>query len=463
MAPLGPHDDDTARVDGQHDTMGAHHLGRGDDAWPAPYAGGPVIGSVRVPGSKSMTNRHLVLGALAEGVSTLRHPLVSRDSTLMREALAQLGARFSAEPEDLAWHVGAPESLKPAPSIDAGLAGTVMRFLPPVAALARGETTFDGDAQARTRPVGPLLSALAELGVRITSSTEAPPAHLPFSIHGSGAVRGGQVDLDASASSQFVSALLLAGARFDRGLTLRHVGAALPSRPHIEMTLQALARVGVQAGEVAPATWRVEPGPIQPLAIDIEPDLSSAAPFLALATISSGQITVDGWPRSTTQAGDALPSILTEMGATAEVTDAGLRLTGPPPGTLRGIEVDLHDVGELTPVVAAVAALAHTPSRLYGVAHLRGHETDRLHALQTELTRLGGEVEASADALLIRPAPLHGAVLRTYHDHRMAMAAAVLGAGVPGVQVQDVATTAKTFPGFAAVWSRLVHPDPAAV
>jgi len=409
-----------------------------------------------VPGSKSMTNRHLVLAALAQGESILRRPLVSRDSTLMRAALSQLGARFTAEAGDAEWHVQPPEPMAPASRIDAGLAGTVMRFLPPVAAMARGATTFDGDAEARSRPIRPLLDALAELGVHVGSPAEGQPTHLPFTVYGSGTVRGGEVDIDASASSQFVSALLLAGARFERGVTLRHVGSSLPSRPHIEMTLQALARSGVEAGETAPGVWRVEPGPVRAIEIDIEPDLSSAAPFLALAALTSGRITVAGWPRSTTQAGDAMRSILTAMGARSRLTSDGLELTGPPPGELQGVDIDLHDVGELTPVVAALAAQASTASRLHGVGHLRGHETDRLEALRAELSRMGGQVQATRDALLIEPAPLHGAVLRTYHDHRMAMAAAVLGAGVPGVLVEDVATTGKTFPDFPAVWCRLL-------
>jgi len=445
--------------DGDHDAHhpDAHHH---EGPWPAPHAVRPVTGTVRVPGSKSMTNRHLVLGALAEGESILHRPLVSRDSTLMRDALTQLGAGCTAKADDAAWHVVPASRLSAAARIDAGLAGTVMRFLPPLAALAQGATRFDGDAEARTRPIGPLLDALAAIGVRVDSTTEGPPGTLPFTVHGTGVVRGGPVDVDASASSQFVSALLLAGACFQQGLTLRHVGAALPSRPHIEMTLQALARVGVHAGEVTPGVWRVDPGPIRGIEVDIEPDLSSAAPFLALAALTSGSITVAGWPRSTTQAGEAMRSILAAMGASSRLTSDGLEVTGPPAGELRGVDIDLHDVGELTPVVAALAAQASSGSRLRGVAHLRGHETDRLHALQTELSRMGGEVEATEDTLVIHPVPLHGAVIRTYHDHRMAMAGAVLGAGVPGVRVQDVATTAKTFPGFAHTWSQLVDTGP---
>lgn len=445
------------------------------DPWLAPYAERPVHGSVRVPGSKSLTNRYLVLAALAPAGnrSTVRRPLVSRDSTLMRAALEQFGVTFEASAGDGIWVITAPERLRCDGAIDAGLAGTVMRFLPPVAALSHGSVTFDGDATARTRPIGPLVHALRDLGVQVEAAAQSDAAlqlnaaeghlgesndepRLPFVVHGTGSVTGGDITIDASASSQFVSALLLAGARFERGLNLRHAGSGLPSRPHIEMTMQALRKAGVAVTEPEPGLWKVEPGPLTPLDVDVEPDLSSAAPFLALAAVTGGTMTVRDWPVDTTQAGDAMRGVLTAMGARAEHTEAGLTLTGPARGTLRGIDVDLHDVGELTPVIAAVAAQASTPSRLRGVAHLRGHETDRLAALHTELTRMGGTVEQCDDGLAIEPSTLQPAALHTYHDHRMAMAGAVLGAGVAGTTVLDVATTAKTYPGFARVWSELV-------
>lgn len=425
------------------------------DIWLAPYAEHPVHGTVWVPGSKSLTNRYLVLAALADGQSVVRHPLVSRDTTLMRSALEQLGVRFTATDDDSEWVIEAPEEFSTGEKIDAGLAGTVMRFLPPLAALGRGEMTFDGDEAARTRPMGPLVHALRDLGVTINSESHAEPT-LPLTVHGTGSVDRHDACIDASASSQFVSALLLAGARFTQGLTLRHMGTGLPSRPHIDMTLHTLAQAGVDARETEPGVWRVEPGPISALDVTVEPDLSSAAPFLALAAVSGGTITVPGWPTNTTQAGDAMRTVLTQMGASITHTAAGLRVTGPSAGSLRGVDIDLHDVGELTPVVAAVAATASAPSRLRGVGHLRGHETDRLAALETELSRLGARVTQHDDGLSIEPAVLQGAQLQTYGDHRMAMAAAVLGAAVPGVSVIDVDTTAKTYPGFADVWTALV-------
>lgn len=438
------------------------------DLWSAPYAERPVSGTVRVPGSKSLTNRYLVLAALARpgSLSTVRRPLVSRDTLLMRAALEQFGLFFEAADADTAWRIQTPRVLHSNFAIDAGLAGTVMRFLPPVAALTQGSITFDGDAAARTRPMGPLVRGLRDLGIGVDSTDGTDPVgavagetepHLPLVVHGTGSVGLAEVAIDASSSSQFVSALLLAGARFDHGLRLRHVGTELPSRPHIDMTLHTLREVGVLAHEPDPGVWVIAPGPITPLDVTVEPDLSSAAPFLALAAVTGGTITVPDWPASTTQAGDAMRGVLTAMGATTQIDDTGLSITGPPPGTLRGVDIDLHDVGELTPVIAAVAAQACTPSRLRGVAHLRGHETDRLLALHTELSRMGGNVEQRADGLLIHPATLRPAQLQTYHDHRMAMAAAVLGVRVAGTTVVDVGTTSKTYPDFAGQWSELVR------
>lgn len=423
------------------------------DLWSAPYATAPVSGSVRVPGSKSLTNRYLALSALAEGPSTLRHPLTSRDTTLMRSAIIALGAEVEVDEQTATWTVTPAASIRPGSQIDAGLAGTVMRFVPPIAAFAGGSTTFDGDEHARTRPIGPLVEGLRALGVIVEDGGDP---HLPFTVHGQPSVRGGEVGIDASASSQFVSALLLVGARFETGLTLRHTGRRMPSRPHIRMTLEALAQAGVNAGEPEPGVWRVEPGPIRPLEVTVEPDLSSAAPFLAAAAVTGGSVTVLGWPQQTTQAGDAMPRVLSAMGAKVHRSDGALTVTGPERGGLRGVDIDLGDIGELSPVIAAVAALAGTASRLRGIEHLRGHETDRLAALRAELTRLGSDVTEHDDGLTIGPAALRPARLHTYRDHRMAMAAAVLGAAVDGVEVVDVGTTSKTYPGFERTWSELV-------
>ena len=415
------------------------------DPWPAPRATAPVSAVVSLPGSKSQTNRALVLAALADAPSVVRRPLRSRDTTLMVAGLRALGCGLETDGDD--WAV-TPVPLAGPARVDCGLAGTVMRFLPPVAGLARGTVDFDGDPHMRLRPVGEVLGALRALGVDLEGSG------LPFTVHGAGRVRGGTVTVDASASSQFISALLLAGARFDEGVDVIHDGKPVPSLPHIEMTVAMLREQGVGVDDSDADRWRVEPGPIRAFDRTIEPDLSNAAPFLALAAVSGGTVTVRDWPRETTQAGDRLREILALMGCEVGFTDDGLTVTGP--DRLQGVDLDLHDVGELTPAVAALCALADGPSHLRGIGHIRGHETDRLAALAHELGGLGADVTERADGLSFGPAPLHGGLFRTYADHRMAHAGVVIGAAVDDVLVEDVATTSKTFPDFAGFWSGLV-------
>ncbi|GAB3487391.1 3-phosphoshikimate 1-carboxyvinyltransferase [Nocardiopsis coralliicola] len=416
--------------------------------WPAPTAPGPVSGTVALPGSKSMTNRALVLAALSEGPCTVRRPLRSRDTELMAGALRALGADIAADGAD--WRV-APAALRGPAQLDVGNAGTVMRFVPPLAALADGAISFDGDPRARERPVGPLLDALRTLGADIDDGGRGA---LPLTVRGTGALKGGRVVLDASGSSQFVSALLLAGARFDDGVEIRHDGPPVPSRPHLAMTAAMLRAAGVSVETPEPDVWTVAPGPVSTAEIDVEPDLSNAAPFLAAALVTGGAVTVAGWPQETTQPGDVLRSLFTRMGGAAAFGPDGLTLRGT--GSVHGITADLREVGELTPTIAAVAALADSPSRLTGIAHLRRHETDRIAALAAEVNRLGGDAEELPDGLVIRPRPLHGGVFRSYDDHRMATSGAVLGLAVPGVEVEDIATTGKTLPDFPGLWERVV-------
>ncbi|QIK82903.1 3-phosphoshikimate 1-carboxyvinyltransferase [Sanguibacter sp. HDW7] len=422
-----------------------------DPAWAAPVAVAPLDATVDVPGSKSLTNRYLVLAALADGPSVLKGALSSRDTLLMAQALRELGVGI--EVDGTTWRV-VPGDLRGPVSIDCGLAGTVMRFLPAVAALADGAVRFDGDAGARVRPMGPVLAGLRNLGVPVTADDGSVPSTLPFTVEGRGGVVGGAVDVDASASSQFVSGLLLAGARFDRGLRLRHVGAALPSLPHIEMTVDVLRGAGVEVDDSTPSTWVVAPGPIVARDVRVEPDLSNASPFLAAALVAGGTVRVSGWPTETTQPGALVPELFEQMGARTRRVGDALEVTGT--GRIRGLDVDLHAAGELTPTVAALAALAETPSRLRGIAHLRGHETDRLAALVTEINRLGGRATETEDGLAIEPAELHGGTVETYHDHRMATFGAILGLRVPGVLVEDVATTAKTLPDFTGMWDAML-------
>lgn len=443
--------------------------------WPAPYASGAVEATVTVPGSKSVTNRGLVLAALAAEPGWLRRPLRSRDTLLMADALRAMGvgieetvpsssaaagsmtpARGAGSPSfsGEAWRIF-PNGLHGPATVDVGNAGTVMRFLPPVATLADGPVHFDGDPRSYVRPLNGVIDALRALGARIDDEGRGS---LPLTVHGGGALDGGTVEIDASSSSQFVSALLLSAPRFNQGVEVRHVGATLPSLPHIRMTVDMLRRVGAQVDEPEtggePNVWRVSPSAVLGRDLTVEPDLSNAQPFLAAALVTGGRVTVRDWPTRTTQPGDALRRIFTEMGGSCELTAQGLTFSGG--GRIHGIDVDLSEVGELTPGIAAVAALADGPSTLRGVAHLRLHETDRLAALTKEINELGGDVTETADGLHIRPRPLHGGVFHTYEDHRMATAGSIIGLVVDGVEIENVATTSKTLPDFPQMWTEML-------
>lgn len=413
--------------------------------WSAPSAPGQVHATVPVPGSKSITNRVLVLAALADGPSTVHAPLRSRDTVLMAAALSALGVGF-ADREDGGWDV-TPAALRGPADIDCGLAGTVMRFLPPAAAIAEGEIRFDGDPHARKRPMSTVLGALRSLGADVEGDA------LPFTLRGTGSLPGGEVTIDASGSSQFVSGLLLSGARYDKGVTVRHDGKPVPSLPHIDMTVETLRSVGVRV-ETDANLWHVEPGPIAARTWRVEPDLSNATVFLAAAAVTGGEVTVPGWPAVTTQAGDAVRDILQRMGCTVELSDRGLTVRGP--AKLSGLDIDLHDESELTPTVAALAALAEGRTTIRGVAHIRGHETDRIAALVNEINALGGRATETEDGLVIDPQPMHGGVWQAYADHRMATAGAIIGLVVPGVSVDDIGSTTKTIPDFPGMWNAML-------
>lgn len=417
-------------------------------SWPAPPAHAPVDAEVPLPGSKSLTNRWLVLAALADGPSRIRRPLRARDTDLMAEALRALGTGIDTD--------GADWLVEPAPphgaTIDTGLAGTVMRFLPPVAALADGPVHFDGDERARARPMLTLLSGLRQAGAEIDDGGRGA---LPFTVLGRGSLRGGQVSVDASSSSQFVSGLLLAAAHFDHGIDLIHDGPrGVPSLPHIDMTLDVLREAGVQVSRPGPDRWQVAAGTIKAQDVDIEPDLSNAAPFLAAALVTGGRVHVPGWPASTSQAGDQLRDLLVRMGADVTLSPDGLTVRGGEP--IAAIEADLRDVTELATVIAVLAALADGPSTLTGLAHTRGHETDRLSALATELRGAGAEVAETEDGLRIIPGPLRAVGWRAYADHRMATAGALLGLAVAGIEIDDIAATTKTLPDFPGMWARML-------
>ena len=462
------------------DTLNRMHLDNNQGrTWPSPAADGPVSARVRLPASKSITNRALVLAALSDGpdpVSVIANPLRARDTMLAAAALRALGTGIGEDNTEsrTAWRVTPGQ---PAPgsavSVDVGNAGTVMRFLPGLAALTSAVVAFDGDARARQRPVGPILAALRQLGAHIEDGGRAA---VPFTVRGHGAVRGGTVVLDASGSSQLVSGLLLSAPRFDEGIEIRHEGPPVPSAPHIAMTVRMLRAAGadvaeLQAGTVVPAcssgpgprpdAWRVRPGRLTLGAVTVEPDLSNAGPFLAAALVTGGVVTIGDWPRDSLQAAGAILDVLARMGARCEVGPDGLTITGT--GRIRGITADLRDVNELAPVLTAVAAVAESPSVFTGLAHTRTHETDRLAALAKEINALGGDITELPDGLQIRPRPLRagaaGGPFSSYDDHRMVMAAAVLGLVVPGIRVAGADTVAKTFPGFTDAWAGMLGPE----
>ncbi|HEU4807256.1 MAG TPA: 3-phosphoshikimate 1-carboxyvinyltransferase [Homoserinimonas sp.] len=425
--------------------------------WAAPTASGPLAAELSLPGSKSLTNRELVLSALANETSILRSPLHSRDTALMIQALRALGVIIEETGQgpygpDL---LITPGELEGGTFIDCGLAGTVMRFVPPVAALALGPVAFDGDESARRRPMRTTIDSLRALGVDVNDDGRG---RLPFSLYATGSVAGGPIEVDASQSSQFVSGLLLAGARFENGLKLTHTGDTLPSLPHIEMTIATLAGRGVTVESPAPGQWTVAAGTIAGGSVDIEPDLSNAAPFLVAALVAGGTVTITGWPDATTQVGAHLEHLLPQFGATVTRADGNLTVDGGAGlaggARIRGVELDLSLGGELAPALVALAALADGPSRITGIGHLRGHETDRLAALAAEINALGGSVTELDDGLAIEPKPLHGGLWHSYEDHRMATAGAIIGLAVPGVGIEDIATTAKTLPQFPELWRR---------
>ena len=422
--------------------------------WPAPFRGKrPVDAIVTIPGSKSVTNRALILAAQATTPSIIRRPLVSRDSELMSAGLVAMGIGIESGSDAQGdYWVITPAPLKGPAKVDVGNAGTVMRFLPPLAALATGDIAFDGDPRSYERPLGPVIKALEDLGISIEHEGRYS---LPMVMKSQGSIPGGNLTIDASASSQFLSALLLVAPSMTNGITVKHSGGTLPSMPHIEMTVQMLRDFGATVTvDAAAQTWRVEPGALHGVDLVIEPDLSNAAPFISLAMVCGGSITISDWPRSTTQPGDQLRDIFTSMGSTVEFVDGGLKVTGGE--SIHGIDIDLHDVGELTPSIAALAALADSPSYLRGIGHLRLHETDRLAALTREINSLGGNVTEEETALHITPAPLHSGVFHTYEDHRLATAGAVIGLVVDGIEVENIATTRKTLTDFPGLWKSLL-------
>ncbi|MFM1986848.1 MAG: hypothetical protein RIS18_1065 [Actinomycetota bacterium] len=417
--------------------------------WSAPTLPRPIKATVAIPGSKSATNRAFVLAALGDSISKISKPLIARDTDLMLKALEKLGCQINRREDFI--EISPMKPVHQDLTIDVGLAGTVMRFVPPIAALSAGIVHFDGDERARNRPMKTLITALKNLGISVDDQSTG---QLPFSIASDGYVQGGEISIDASESSQFVSALLLAAPKFKNGLVIRHVGKNLPSLPHIEMTIEMLRKVGADINVVDKNTWQVLPSKIKSINWLIEPDLSNAGPFLAAAMVTKGEVTIPDWPKQTTQAGNSWIEILEKMGANISLSDKGLTIRNT--SEIKGIDINLGDVGELTPVLAAIALFANSKSNLSGISHLRGHETDRLAALVQNINSIGGDAEETSDGLTINPRKLKSGLWKAFDDHRMATAGAVIGLVTPGIEVDDIATTSKTLPNFEKMWTSLV-------
>ncbi len=429
------------------------------ESWSAPQSPRTLSATLSLPGSKSLTNRELILAALADGPSTLTGGLVARDTELMISALEALGAGIERDGDSWAMTpINFAHISDEAVQIDCGLAGTVMRFVPPLVLLGFQPVSFDGDERARLRPMAGVIDALRQLGARVDDDDRGT---LPFTVYPGGLPTSAHtIEIDASQSSQFVSALLLVAPRLQAPLTITHTGSTLPSVPHIEMTIECLRRRGVSVEVERGTSWTIEPQPIDADDVQIEPDLSNAAPFLAAALVAGGEVRINDWPEKTTQVGGLLPELLTQFGAVVEVDDGTLSVSGPRigPGVgLQSVAMELSAAGELAPTLVTLSLFSKGTSRFSGIGHLRGHETDRLRALVENITGLGGVATETKDGILVTPAPLSGGVWRAYGDHRMATSGALVGLGVPGVSVDDIGQTDKTLPDFLGLWSSLLE------
>ncbi len=418
--------------------------------WHAPTINGAINSTLEIPGSKSATNRAFVLAALGDKNSIITNPLFARDTNLMLEALEKLGCNVVKKSNSV--EISPMKKDHSEISIDVGLAGTVMRFVPPLAALSSGTSHFDGDERARNRPMKTLIESLKKLNVKVIDNHQGK---LPFSIISDGQITGGEIEIDASESSQFISALMLVGAKFKNGLTIKHVGQNLPSLPHIEMTIEMLKEVGVKTNQINATTWRIDNQNIYSKNWLVEPDLSNAGPFLAAAMVTKGEIKINDWPLQTTQAGNSWIEILSLMGANIQLNSKQLILKNE--SDIKGINYNLNNVGELTPVLVAISLFANSKSEFTGISHLRGHETDRLAALVENITAIGGDAKETEDGLIINPKQLHGGVWKAFDDHRMATAGAVIGLKVKDIYVDDISTTSKTLPNFENLWNKMVN------
>jgi len=413
---------------------------------------GPVYGAVTPPGSKSITNRALVVAALADGASTVHRALHAHDTMVMRAALRDLGAVIDDEGASW-WIQGQLQAAATAPprQIDVGASGTSARFLTAVAALLPGLTTIDGTERMRQRPIQDLVDGLSLMGAVATSI--GPGGCPPVTIEGAARLRGGRVSIDASRSSQFVSALMLIAPFADEVVTLDFVDGVAISRPYLQTTAEVMAAFGATA-QIGERSVIVEPGSYHRSAFAVEPDASAAVYAWASAAVTGGAVRVEGIDRSSTQADIAVLDIFEQMGCVVYDGPAGVTVRGPE--QLAPVEVDMNHCPDAALAVAVVALFAGGPSTIRNVASLRIKETDRLEALATELEKLGAEATTTSDSISITPGVPQGATVATYDDHRMAMAFTVAGLAIPDVRIADPECVSKTWPAFFEQMERLV-------
>ncbi|MBO9310050.1 MAG: 3-phosphoshikimate 1-carboxyvinyltransferase [Chloroflexi bacterium] len=412
----------------------------------------PIDAVISVPGSKSITNRALVLAALAEGESALENALFSEDSHWCSQALQRLGIPIKAEAEAARFLVQGRGGILPAAHADlfVGNSGTTARFLVAVAALGNGTYRFDGVPRMRQRPIGPLLAALRQLGAQF--SFEGAPNAFPLTVHAAG-LQGGAATLEATNSSQYVSALLQVAPYARRDVTIYLTGEVV-SEPYIEMTLRVMAQFGVIADKSDYRNYHVRAGQrYQAQRYVIEPDASNATYFFAAAALVGGRVRVPHLSANSLQGDVRFVDVLEQMGCQVERAATYLEVRSI--GQLRGVDVDLNAMSDTAQTLAAIAPFASTPTRIRNIGHIRHKETDRIAALATELRKLGAQVEERADSLTIYPSALRPAEIETYDDHRMAMAFAVTGLALDGVRIKNPACTAKTFPDFFARFEAL--------
>jgi 3-phosphoshikimate 1-carboxyvinyltransferase len=419
-----------------------------------PCLAAPVNAEVEIPGSKSITNRALMVAALAQGDSTLENALFSDDTHWFSTCLRQLGISVASDADAARFQVTGRDGEIPAPEADlfVGNAGTAARFMTAFAVLGRGRYRLDGIPRMRERPMGELLAVLQAVGVQV--DFEGQPGFMPYILRSRG-FAGGRLRLSAKKTSQQLSALLMI-APYARQDTVIEIEDGLVSGSYIAMTCRVMADFGVSVSQPEPNHFHIEAGQrYQPRHYTIEPDASNASYFLAAAAVTGGRVRVNHLSAQSCQGDARFVEVLAAMGCHIKATDSYIEVTGPE--QLQGLEVDLNDMSDLVQTLAAMAPFAASPVVIRNVEHIRWKETERIKAVVTELQRLGARVEEFADGLKIYPGPLRPAAIETYDDHRMAMAFAVTGLKTPGVVIKQPECTAKTFPDFFARFFKMIQ------